>query len=92
MNEQDIKSVVKSAIQEVFEESRSISEQVHHDDHEFVALLKEERQLEKQEKEQKEKRRQELVQSFKKSAVGAITVALFGWLSGLGDFVMGVFK
>jgi len=72
---------IKLAVKEAIEESSFMSNEEHRKQHEVFTRWIE-----------RDNRRKELIQTAKKSFVGAFTIAIFGWLSGLGEVVMAAFK
>lgn len=72
---------LEKALDHALNKKRMIDNETHFDDHEFIALMKE-----------RYKRRQEMVDKFKKSFVGAIAVAFVGFLIWVGQIVIGAVK
>jgi len=74
-------SEIEQAMNKVLNDHRNISQEVHSDDHEFIAMLK-----------GREKRRVELWQKFKTSFIGTLATSFVAMLIWIGTLVIEALK
>lgn len=71
------KEDLQDIIRETFEEKNTIGGETHHNDHEFIQLLKD-----------RERKREARVEKFKMSFIGGIAMAILGGLIWIGQWAL----